>query len=643
MKKLKYIIPFILLFAFSFTVNAQKDNLEKGDYYFNKRMYKEAIESYKLALEEKIVFDKYKMTKRVAQTYKMLFDYENATMWYEKLAQFTDKNEPQYVFDYAQLLCNVEKYSEAKKYFKQYFDYLKQPAKFTQYEQACDWAIANQSKSKEIKVYKTNIETGSRSFGIAYFKDGLVYSKPQADEFNIKTVFYDLAYSARKDTAVFDSSSVLKGNVHYSFYEGTPSFSDDHKKLYYSGNSSEVVKYRDKKIKRKKIPISSEGVNILHIYEANYSNGEWIKKGALSINNKEYDCVFPHISKDGSQLYFASNMPGGLGGYDLYVANKVSDTTWSEPKNLGATINSELDEMYPYVDNDTLYFSSKGKKGFGGADIYKSYLVNGEYVEAENLGKPYNSSKDDFSFIIKNEERSGYFSSNREGLTGYDYIYEFYIPESPDTINGIALNKITSKPIKDIEVKLHKVDSNGVPQLIEEYLTDQSGKVQLILEKHVEFLVTFYHPGFDAQTFEIPAENREDVIAKFGQLLFLPIPKKDDIIKIDNIYFDYNKSTIKEESYPVLDAIVEYLNVKSSISVELSAHTDSRGSDSYNMNLSKKRAKSVVDHLVSKGIAKARLTPKGYGETKLVNKCGNKVKCTEEEHQENRRVELKVL
>lgn len=643
MKKLKYILPLILLFTFSFSVIAQKGNLEKGDYYFNKRMYKEAIESYKLALEEKIVFDKYKMTKRVAQTYKMLFDYENATIWYEKLAQFTDKREPQYVFDYAQLLCNVEKYGEAKKYFKQYFDSIKQPEKFTIYEQGCDWAIENQSKFKKINVYKTNIETGSRSFGIAYFMDGLVYSKHQAEEFLNKTVYYDLAYTKRKDTAVFDSSLVLKGDLNYSFYEGTPSFSNDNKKLFYSGNSSEVVTYRDKKIKRKKIPLSSTGVNILHIYEANYLNGEWIKKGALSINNKEYDCVFPHISKNGKQLYFASNMPGGMGGYDLYITNKVSDSTWSEPKNLGASINSVLDEMYPYIDNDTLYFSSKGKKGFGGADIYKSYLVNGEYVEAENLGKPYNSSKDDFSFIIKNDERSGYFSSNREGDNGYDYIYEFHMPESPDTINGFAINKITTKPIKGLKVELNKVDSNGVQKLENEFITDLNGNVQLILPKHIEYVVAFHHPGFDSQTFDIPAENRGDVIAKFGFMAFLPIPKKDEVIKIDNIYFDYNKSTIKKESYPVLDAIVEYLNVNSKINVELSAHTDSRGSDSYNMSLSKKRANSVVEYLLNKGILKSRLTPKGYGETRLVNKCSNNIKCTEEEHQQNRRVELKVL
>lgn len=642
MRFVNYIALLVFLYLGSHSY-AQKENFEKGDYYFNKRMYKEAIQSYKLALDEKIVFDKFKMTKRIAQTYKMLFEYEHAREWYEKLIKFTDKNEPIHLFDYALLLCNLEQYQDAKLNFKAYFEVINEPNKYKYYEEICDWAISNRDKKANVNIYKTNIETGSRSFGVAFYKEGLVYSKPQKNEFNTETVYYDLAYTSRKDTANFDTSSVLSGDMNHSFYEGTPVFSSDYQTLYYSGNATEVIKYRDRKVKNKKISISSDGVNILHVYEAKLTNGIWKNSESLSINNNEYDCVFPYVSEDGSQLFFASNMPNGFGGYDLYVSNRLADSTWSNPINLGPNINTELDEMYPHMDNDTLYFSSKGRNGFGGADIFKSYIISEEWALAENIGKPFNSSKDDFSFIINANERKGYFSSNREGDNGYDYIYEFYIPELPDTINGLALNKITSKPIKGLEVKLNKVDSNGVPRPDSEFLTDISGRVQLILPKHIEYVVTFYHPGFDPQTFEIPAENRGDVVAKFGQLLFLPIPKKDDVIKIDNIYFDYNKSTIKEESYPVLDAIVEYLNVKSSISVELSAHTDSRGSDSYNMNLSKKRAKSVVDHLVGKGIAKYRLTPKGYGETKLVNKCGNNVKCTEAEHQENRRVELKVL
>jgi len=638
-KKYLTLITFMLL---TISVFSQRGNMEKGDEYYNKRMYREAIDSYKLALEEKIVFEKYEMTKRVAQTYKMLFDYENASIWYAKLTQFADKNEPSFIFDYAQLLCNLEKYEEAKSQFKKYFDAVGSPDKYALYEKNCNWAIENLNNKKKVNVYKTNIETGSRSLGLSYYKDGIVSAQPQGSEFNEKTVFYDLAYSKKTDTALFENPVLLKGGTNHSFYEGAPSFSSDGKTLYYTGNATEVVKYREKQAKRKKLPISKDGVNILYIYEAKLENGVWKEGKAMSFNSKEYDCAFAHFNTKGDRLYFASNMPGGNGGFDLYYCVKENDTTWSAPVNLG-DLNSELDEMYPYTDNDTLYYSSKGKEGFGGSDIYKSYINGQDYEAPINMGKPYNSSKDDFSFIIKNDDRQGYFSSNREGLNGYDYIYEFYIPEGPDTINGTALNKITMKPIKDIEVKLHKVDSNGVPVLDREFLTDDLGRVQLILEKHVEFLVTFYHPGFDAQTFEIPGENREDVVAKFGQILFVPIPKKNTVIKIDNIYFDYNKSSIKEESFDILNTIADYLKTNSTIKVEMSAHTDSRGGDAYNLKLSQRRAQSVVNHLTKLGVKKSRMVPKGYGEKKLVNECSNGVKCSEEDHQKNRRVELKVL
>jgi outer membrane protein OmpA-like peptidoglycan-associated protein len=489
----------------------------------------------------------------------------------------------------------------------------------------------------------TNLETGGRSMGLDYYQDGVVYAKPESKDYSVKTVYYDLAYSQRNDTASFDSSEVLAGEVNHSFYEGTPSFTKDQTKLYYTGNASEVTKYRARKVKRKGISISKEGLNILHIYESKKEGKVWGKGKSISINSNSYDCVFPFISKEGDRLYFASNMPEGYGGFDLYYSELQGDTAWGAPVNLGAAINSELDEMYPYIDADTLYFSSKGGKGFGGADIYKTALNNGSFSSPKNLGKPYNSSKDDFSFIIKNEQRSGYLSSNRAGEHGYDQIYEFNIPEGPDTINGIAINKITKAPIEGLLTKLHEVDEKGVPQLIKEFSTNEDGKVQLILRKHVEYLVTFFHPGFDSQTFEIPKEEREDVVAAFGLLLFMPIPKKDDVIKIDNIYFDYNKATITKESFPILAIISEYLQKNDKIKVELSAHTDSRGSSSYNLTLSDKRAKSVVKHLIESGIAKARLVGRGYGEKRIVNKCKNNVKCTEEEHQENRRVEMKVL
>ena len=643
MKRTLKNITLIALVIISSVAVGQKKHLDNGDEFFNKRMYKEAIEEYKIALDEKMVFSKYKMTKRIAQTYKMLFDYEAASEWYGKTAKFTDEAEPKFIFEYAQLLCNLEKYEIAKTQFKRYYETIEQPDNYKHYEEICDWAIQNKDVVGGVIVSKTNLETGGRSMGVSFYKEGVVYAQPQSNDYITKTVYSDLAYAKRNDTATFDSPSILSGDLNNSFYEGSPSFSTDEKRMFYTGNATETVKYRDRKVKRKNIPLSKEGLNILHIYESKNVNGKWTKGESIAINGNDFDCVFPYLTKDEKRLYFASNMLNGFGGFDLYYSDLIGDTIWGKPINLGKQINTELDEMYPYIDSDTLYFSSKGKKGFGGSDIYKSVINGTAYGEPINMGKPYNSSKDDFSFIIKNKDRTGYFSSNRHGTHGYDNIYEFNIPEELDTIRGLAINKITEEPIGDLIVKLNAFGAEELPKLISEFTTNTNGKVTLVLKKHIEYLVTIYHPEFDGQTFKIPAENRADVIAEFGKLVFMPTPKKDKIVKIDNIYYDFNKSTIKEASYPVLDRIVEYLNVNSTLKVELSAHSDSRGGDRYNLNLSSKRAKSVVTYLVGKGIEKSRLTPKGYGEQKLVNKCANGVECSEEQHQQNRRVELKNL
>lgn len=641
----KYILSIFFFSAAILSSTAQSTHFDKGEEFYRKRFYLEAIQEYQLALKEEVVFNKLKMTDRIANTYKLLFDYENAAIWYKKLLEFKDENPAENILYYAQTLMNLEKYQEAKAIFAQYAARLNQPAAAGKYANWCDWAISNAEYQQKFRVSLTTIETGSRSMGIAFYQNGLLFSQAQIQDFNTKTAFYDLAYTACTDTTHFAAAEILKGNIHHGFYEGTPFVTADGKTIYYSGNASQSTKYRDKKTD--KLQLSKNGVNILKIYSVDQANNEWNNARELNINNNQYDCVFPHLSKDGKTLYFASNKPGGLGGYDLYKSERNQQNQWSEPVNLGPNVNSEMDEMYPYVWNDSLFFSSKGREGYGGADIYVATLKNNAYQQAVNLGKPFNSSKDDFSFIVKQENglRKGYFSSNREGSHGYDHIYYFgQIPNPvyPDTIQGIALNKITLIPLKDVKITLVKKlkDRNDTVKVA---ITDVTGKIELILDKKVPYEVSFEAKGFQTKTVSIPAENRNDVIAKFGDLKLEPVIEKNSIIKIPNIYFDFDKATIRPESFKVLEQIILFLNENPSIRVELSAHTDSRGSDVYNMKLSQRRAESTVKYLTDKGIDPKRLVPKGYGETKILNQCKNGVKCTEEEHEFNRRVEMKVL
>lgn len=631
-----------LIFLFSLNyIKAQSTHFDLGEDYYRKRFYLEAIQEYQLALKEEIVFNKYKMTDRIANTYKMLFDYENAVIWFKKLLDFKDENTTANLLSYAQILMNLEKYEEAKSIFTLYANRMNQPQWAEKYAAHCDWALQHNNTFQRYHVSKTSIETGSRSMGISFYKKGLMFSQAQIQDFKTKTAFYDLAYAACNDTTHFSLPELLKGTMNHGFYEGTPFVTADEKTIYYSGNASEATKYRERKTD--KLHLSKEGVNILKIYSVEQTNNEWSTIKELPFNSNQYDCVFPHLTNNGKTLYFASNKPGGLGGYDLYKSELNAQNQWGEPVNLGPQINSELDEMYPFVFNDSLFFSSKGREGYGGADIYVSAIQNKGYTKANNLGKPFNSSKDDFSYIVKTENglRKGYFSSNREGTHGYDYIYYFgQIPNKiyPDTIRGIALNKITLIPLKDVKVTLVKNT-----QVVKDAVTDETGAIELILDKKTPYTVTFEAKGFQPKTIEIPAENREDVIAKFGDLKLEPVIEKNSIIKIPNIYFDYDKATIRTESFKVLEQIILFLNENPTLKVELSAHTDSRGSDVYNSKLSQRRAESTVKYLTEKGIDPTRLVPKGYGETKLQNQCKNGVKCTEAEHEFNRRVEMKVL
>lgn len=577
-------ITLIALLIVSTVVVGQKKHLAKGDEFFNNRMYKEAITAYKLALDKNADVNNYKMAQRMANTYHLLFHYEAASKWYHKASTFTKEVQPQLIFDYAQLLCNLEDYKLAKTQFKKYFNAIGKPESYKKHQEICDWAIQHKSQSRDVMITKTNLETGGRSMGLIFYKEGIVYAQPQGNEFTSKTVYSDLAYAKKTDTAIFNTPTVLQGNLNNHFYEGSPSFSKTENRIFYTGNATEKKKYRTKDIVRKEISISKNGLNTLHIYESKKIDEKWIKGESLNINGNDYDCVFPHITNNGKRLYFASNMPNGYGGFDLYYSDLVGDNAWGKPINLGSQINTALDEMYPYTDMDTLYFSSKGLKGFGGSDIYKATINGHSYSSPKNLGKPYNSSKDDFSFIINNKTRSGYFSSNREGQHGYDNIYEFNSPKK-----------------MAVAVKSEIVEVEIIKKIITDSIQDRT------------------------------------------KLALKAKPKKDKVINIDNIYFDYDKSTIKDESIPMLTIIMEYLIVNPTIKVELSAHTDSRAGDNYNLVLSSKRAQSVVSYLISKGIDKSRLIPKGYGESKLVNNCTNNIECSEAEHQENRRVELKIL
>ena len=735
---MRKILTFIAI-ALSIQVYSQKSKLvEKGDFNMEHHFYKEALKSYKEALAKNDSdIDELYVQSQMASAYYKLFDYENAEKQYELILKDSKIKNPKFWLEFGNILRNNEKYEEAIYAYRNYSINIGEPSIFEYYEQACKWAIKNKDSLQKFNLFKTNLETGGRSLGVAYFKNGLVFSKPQSNNFDQKTTFYDISFVEKENDSTFKDPISYSGELNRSFYEGAPSLTTDEQTMYFTGNASERLNYKERKREKKGYELSPEGVNILKIYEVHLSDSTWVSKKELPFCSNEYSCTHPSISGDGSTLYFVSNMEGGEGGYDLYVSYKKGES-WSKPKNMGPLVNSEFNEMTPFCIEDELYFSSKGNIGYGGSDIFKAKLdVDGNVESVENIGKPFNSSKDDFAFVLNSDKVHGYLSSNRDGSHGYDYVYAFekFDVRSPDTISGIAKNRITGLPIKGIKISVQPLD-NGVFQKLEESdkdghiglilpkgkefvvkfdapgfepkeitipaedrsdvlslfgslelipvaeknlsdtitgiamnritslpiegikvsvqpkgndvfdkigETNKDGKVELILAKGKEFVVKFDASGFEPKEINVPAGDRSDILALFGSLEFTPQANKDQIITFDKIYFNYDKATIRKESLPALEKILTYLNYYKDITVELSAHTDARGSDSYNQVLSQKRAEATVKWLIEHGIDESRMVPKGYGESKLINKCKNGVRCSDSEHMKNRRVELKVL
>ena len=639
----------IIIVLATVSSSGQREHLTKGDAFYHQRLYREAIAEYQLALTEDVVVNKFYMTQQIARTYRELFDYENAELWYSKLIALGAENEAVNFLHYAQILVSNGKYQEAAQAYTNYLGKSEQLDKRDAYKALTDWPKAHQDTIWDMHISMTNIETGSRSMGVAHANGVLYYGVPVIQDFNERTAYYDLGKVALVDSVTASAPMKLTGTTNRSFYEGTPQLSADGKYLYYTANASEATKYRPGKKLKKGVALSPEGLNILKIYRAEWDGQGWTHVLELNVNDNGYSCAFPHVTRDGKHLYFASDKTGGLGGFDLYRASFINDSTWSEPVNLGAGINTDQDEMYPFTTDTAFYFASRGLPGYGGADIYQCVRNGIELGKAENIGQPINSSKDDFSFIVLPDEEGllkGYLSSNRDGTHGYDHIYYFGQnppPVYPDTIAGRTINKITLNPVSGVILRLERLDENGNKQLDTTFVTGKNGYIELILDKGVEFAVTFEMNGYHPVTIDVPAQDRKDVEGLFGRIPLEPIPVKNTIIKIPNIYFDFDKASIREESFQVLDNIVQYLNDNPDIRVELSAHTDARGSDYYNLRLSQRRAQSTVDYLVDKGIDKNRLKPIGYGEKKILNQCKNGVKCSDEEHEFNRRVELKVL
>lgn len=389
----------------------------------------------------------------------------------------------------------------------------------------------------------------------------------------------------------------LEDEVNTEYDEGTLSFSPDGNTMYYTYCAQDP-----------------EGPRTAEIYISTRSSAKWGKGTRATIVKDSVTALgHPSISPDGKYLYFVSDAVGGFGGKDIFRA-RVAGNDFGPMENLGEEINTPGDEMFPYVrDSVTLYFASNGHPGMGGLDLFKATQDSTGKWKVENLGAPINSMADDFGITFAGKEERGFFCSNRNDARGYDHIYSFERPTITIFIEGIV-NDVDEYPIEDATVRIVGKDGLNVKVPVK-----KDGTYRVELERDIRYVMMASARGYLNQNYELhtgPEEKNETYIVDF---FLSPISKP---VVIDNIFYDFDKATLRPESKKALDEMIKMLNDNPNVTIELGAHTDRKGTDQYNERLAQRRAQSVVDYLIAGGIEAARLEAKGYGESvpKTINK-----------------------
>ena len=406
----------------------------------------------------------------------------------------------------------------------------------------------------------------------------------------------DVFFSKKDDKGKWSNPEPVEGDLNTEFDEGITAFTPDGSTMFFA----------------KALRKTDSGTSV-EIYKASRSEAQWSGAAKFEITAdtlSAYDD--PAVSRDGKWLYFSSDMPGGQGGKDLWRV-MISDGHGTL-ENLGEQINTPGDERFPYVrDDSTLYFSSNGHAGFGGLDLFRARLQPSGRWFVENMGSPMNSSADDFGITFESEGEKGFFSSNRKDARGYDHIFSFEKPDLKIWISGYVLDK-DEEPVPNALIRI--VGNDGSNQ---KAVAKPDGSFRFDLQRGVSYVMLAGANGYlnGKQQF---TSDIEEADAEYGVDFILAAMTKPQVI--ENIFYDYNKATLRPESKAALDSMVQVLNDNPYVTIEMGSHTDRVGSDDYNNKLSEARAKSVVNYLIENGVDSARLQFHGYGKTvpKIVTK-----------------------
>ncbi|TVZ57295.1 outer membrane protein OmpA-like peptidoglycan-associated protein [Lutibacter sp. Hel_I_33_5] len=653
----KYTTLFLLFFiATSFGQEYAADRAFKDfSYIKSAKLYKRV---YQKGDSSKLVLS------RLADSYYFNNETEEAEKWYSKLFNLYEQDSltTENYFKYAQTLKTNGNYKESDKWLTKLKEFNTKDSRSKKLADKTDY-LSEFSKNKEKfqHIHNLSINTPYSDYG-TFITDSLVYFASARPK-NFKSGDRIYKWNGQPFLNVYQSTEKVISNVNDSIHKSdlvNPTRVIDINTKYHEASAivtkdGATMYFTRDNFDGRRLRNDRNNVAHLKIYKATKIDGEWDKIVELPFNSNKFSNGHPALSPDEKTLYFVSDMPNGYGKTDLYRVRILENNEYGTPINLGADINTEGREMFPFISKDNfLYFSSDGHIGLGSLDIFESKIdtVGLAFSSVNNLAKPINSKKDDFSFSLNSTSKRGYFSSNRAGGKGDDDIYSFFvyppkkkvIPVCKQEIIGVVKDEITKKLMPGATIILLDENKKEVEKLV--VGNDASFKFILPCDKEYTIKASKQYYNDDLLNFvSTPVKGELTPKELFLNLNndFVYSDNLEKIIRIDPIYFDVNKSKIRPDAAIVLDRVVAIMKKYPELIVRSSSHTDSRGRDSYNEALSTRRANSSVQYIVSKGITQNRITGVGYGETQLVNHCGNRVRCSKDEHQLNRRTEFVVV
>lgn len=629
-------IIFIGIIMISFAQDTDHIKLKKANDYFNKFSFSKAIEMYEESDDRSL-----ETLRNLAISYSKVEDFQKAEELFSEIVTIDSSTVEDY-FLFASILEINQKYNEAKDWMELFYLRVPNDKRALSFYHNDDYSIFLEDKG-QFSIEHLPFNTEHQEFSAVYFHESVLFASTRRKvqsiqrEWNWNELPYLSLYQVSKKE---DNPETQWGSVfHFSrklnkkYHDGPVAFNSEETKMYLTRNN-----YDEK---------SSDGAIKLKLFSADLNeDGSWSELQAFPYNSPEYSIGHASITKDGKWMYFASDMPGGFGAVDIYKVEIKEEGSYGVPINLGEEVNTEANEMFPFIhQSGILFFASDGLSGLGGLDVFYGHIgANGFKCGVKNIGFPINTNKDDFAFVLDSIGLTGFFSSNREGGKGDDDIYAFDLDfpfECQKILKGTTLTQF-GDTITNALVSLFAEDG----ELIESVQSDSIGGYLFMVEADKNYSLTGQKPTY------FDGKNKADTYTDEEIIIVNLVLKKDivvlaEIVQINPIFFDFDKFYIRPDAAIELDKIVEVMNEYDSLVVELGSHTDCRGTMAYNEWLSDKRAKASAQYIKERITNSERIYGKGYGEYKLLNGCeceGDiKVDCSEEAHQLNRRTEFRVI